>query len=295
LLTFFFRQMNELITGGHLYIAQPPLFKVRKGKRITYLKDEGALTHFFLERQVAGLQLVAGNATEPAVGAALLELLDRLERFKEIGDRLERRLSASAVEAFLIAGRPGLSFGDRASLEAMVGRMGEYLSEAYPEQRVQGVEVVEDPELEDKFAVQVSTEQSGHRRVSVVGAELYNSPEVRELRRLAYTIGMGGAPPYRLVDGDEELSFANARALLEHVRASSQKGFDVQRYKGLGEMNPDQLWDTTMNPETRTLMQVQVADSVGADEVFTVLMGDEVEPRREFIQANALDVRNLDI
>ena len=295
LLTFFFRQMNELITNGHLYIAQPPLFKVRKGKRINYLKDEAALTHFFLERQVAGLQLIAGTAVEPVTGAALLELLDRLERFKEIGDRLERRLSASVVEAFLIAGRPGLSFGDSTSLEPMVGRMGEYLSQAYPEQRVHGVEVIEDAELEGKFAVQVRTEQSGHRRNSVVGAELYNSPEVRELRRLAYTIGMGGAPPYRLIDGDEELSFGNARALLEHVRVSSQKGFDVQRYKGLGEMNPDQLWDTTMNPDTRTLLQVKVADAVGADEVFTVLMGDEVEPRREFIQTNALEVRNLDI
>ncbi len=295
LLTFFFRQMGELIANGHLYIAQPPLFKVRKGKKINYLKDEGALTHFFLEKQLSGLQLTAGGAAEPISGQALLELLDRLERFKEIGDRLERKIASATVEAFLIAARPGLSFADRDALEAMVPAMGEYLAQAYPEQRVHGVEVIEDPDLEEKFGVQVRTEQSGHRRVSLVGAELYNSREVRELRRLAYQIGMDGAPPYTLRDGDEETAFGNARALLEYVRESSQKGYDVQRYKGLGEMNPEQLWETTMDPATRTLMQVSVADSVGADEVFTVLMGDEVDPRREFIQANALDVRNLDI
>ena len=294
LLTFFFRQMGALINNGHLYIAQPPLFKVRKGKRIVYLKDEGNLTHFFLERQVAGMQLMAGTGTDPVNGDDLLALLDRLGRFKEIGDRLDRRISAAAVEAFLIAGRPGLSFDERDHLEDMLPRMADYLEAAYPERRVTRLEVVRDPLLE-KWAIELRTEQSGHRRESMIGAEIYNLPEFRELRRLAYRIGAEGAPPYRLEEGDEEVVFANARTLLEHIRVSSQKGYDIQRYKGLGEMNPEQLWETTMDPETRTLMQVNVADSVGADEVFTVLMGDEVEPRREFIQANALDVRNLDI
>ena len=292
LLTFFYRQMKALVDRGHLYIAQPPLFKVKKGRKIVYLKDERLLSQHILEQQAAGLNVTPAGRDEGLSGEPLLELLDRIEAYNQLLGRIDRRIPAAVLEALLLANGGGLSFAGPEQLEPALEPVRAHMEAAYPELRIDRLAV---EQADERARLVVVTESAGHRRRADIDAKAYHSEKVRELRGLLRKVLAEGGPTYQLVEGDETLQFAHPRALLEHIRISSQKGYDIQRYKGLGEMNPEQLWETTMDPETRTLLKVTVADAMGADEIFTILMGDEVEPRREFIQENALDVRNLDI
>jgi DNA gyrase subunit B len=292
LLTFFYRQMKALIERGHLYIAQPPLFKVKKGRKVLYVKDERALSQYILEQQATSLVVTPEGGNDPLTGARLLELLDRIEAYKQMLMRLDRRIASEVLEAFLLRAPGTILFQERAALEELVQPVREILSRTHPGLKVTSVEVVPQG---DMWQFVVSTEEAGHRRCSAIDAPTFHSERMRELRRLQADVLAFGGPTFELGAADETIRFEHPRALLQHIRVASQKGYDIQRYKGLGEMNPDQLWETTMDPETRTLLQVRIDDALAADEMFTVLMGDEVEPRREFIQENALDVRNLDI
>ena len=300
LLTFFYRQMHSLIAGGHLYIAQPPLFKLRKGKSITYLKDEHALSDFVLRKQVSVLELKpspvegSGRTPRPLTDERLLDLLGRMEAYGDQYSRINRKLNGPVLEAFLMVAEGRFDFEEPGPMEALLEPMKAYLATAHPEHKLNSLGVEFQPDTE-RYALTGETEHAGHRRPVQLNEKSYRSRDISKLRRRLKAVVRNGVPPYTLIHKDVEMEFTSPLALLKHVQLSSQKGFDIQRYKGLGEMNPEQLWETTMDPETRTLLQVSIRDAMEADDVFTVLMGDEVEPRRDFIRENALDVRNLDI
>jgi DNA gyrase subunit B len=286
LLTFFYRHMREVIERGHLFIAQPPLFKVSQGKRDTYIKDEGELSRFLVSRVAENLRVISASDVE-ITGDRLVTLLARMEEYRSHMRRLEQRgHPRSALEVLLADGivdRASLN-GDRlASTAAMLRSVG------FDEITVGFDEAHQTSTLEFVAGV------NGTTRRHVVNVSLLGNYEYRQLVLAHQALASIGEPPFELRHGDEEESIATIDELIDRVYELAKKGLSISRYKGLGEMNPEQLWETTMNPETRRLLAVRIEDAIEADNIFTVLMGDQVEPRRIFIQENALDVKNLDI
>jgi DNA gyrase subunit B len=302
ILTFFFRQMPEIIERGHLYIAQPPLYRVASGKKSFYLKDDREYRAFLLDRIQESWSLAlegadaggAGNGAGPdarLTGAALARFLDRVEIFREnLGKLSMRGYSDKALQIALATGlRERSSLRDRTLLAEVAGRL--------EEAGFQRVSVGEDEEHGTGLLRFIHRRDGVEREVvldwDLLGtaeyrAMIHNREGLRSIRADRFTVA--------LANGGEEVSeHESLDEVLELLYAGAKKGLGIQRYKGLGEMNPDQLWETTMDPERRRLLQVTVEDAVGADEIFTVLMGDQVEPRREFIQQNALHVKNLDV
>ncbi|MCP4810518.1 MAG: DNA topoisomerase (ATP-hydrolyzing) subunit B [Proteobacteria bacterium] len=286
LLTFFYRQMRPLVERGHLYIAQPPLYKIKRGKKEQYLKDDPALTEFLLAQGTKNVTISNGQE-EIFAGDDLLRLIRVVTRYVERLDSLGRLYEPSIVDAWLGLGGPDAS-SDRESMEALLEPLKKRLAEASPEISLQSVELEQG---EDGWALVVQAFREGQPTWTRLGPEINRGPEHATLRTLADALKPELTFPVYL----GEMRIDTWRQLGNTVMAQAKRGYEIQRYKGLGEMNPDQLWDTTMNPETRTLMQVQVGDFIDADSMFTILMGDMVQPRREFIEKNALDVRNLDI
>ena len=296
LLTFFYRQFPELIERGHVMIAQPPLYKVKRGKTERYLKDDSALDAFLIELGSDQAIVSGTGGTVRLAGAALATVLGLSRRLERILDVTERsRMNREVVrQAAMDLQLTPESFRDPSALGAIAQRLAQAL------EGVVGVEPVRSV-VQDGAAVgelpwiEVATGSGKNARVSRLSLEFCASPEFEEVRRISAELAVVGVAPYRVEIGADAEEFLNLQAAVEHVIASARKGLDIQRYKGLGEMNPEQLWETTMNPETRTLLQVRVDDMPEADVIFSMLMGDEVEPRRRFIQENALRVRNLDI
>jgi DNA gyrase subunit B len=285
LLTFFFRQMKELIERGHLYIAQPPLFKLKHGKSQTYLKDEAALDAFLLGRAAENrrIRLATGQEFE---GPRLAHLVGRMVTVGKLLERLAKRgVPRDLVERLLRERiRDPESFSDKDRLLALIRPL-----------RDRGVDVLlERDEEHGIFEIVLAVSGNGHSREVRVGADLVGSPEYRALYSAYEEIRELDQPPLTVVDGGETV-VPSREALVEHILAEGKKGVSISRYKGLGEMNADELWETTMNPETRSLLQVRLEDDEVAENIFTTLMGDAVEPRRQFIEDNALNVRNLDI
>ncbi len=295
LLTFFFRQLPELISRGHIYLAQPPLYKVKHGKRETYMKDEAALNDFLFKNGIKDATLHGATNGAGLSGDDLLGYLRRIRRYEQILARFERRRDTRLVAAWLNAtDLDARHLADRAALDAELVKANAWISERWVELLPVPWEITEDTE-HGEIAVSVQTRVGGTRRTTRFDHEFANSPEFVELRRLMIEFQALGAAPYRVIDDGGETTLADVSAVLQHIEARGRKGVSIQRYKGLGEMNPEQLWATTMNPANRTLLQVRVQDAVEADAIFEVLMGDEVEPRRDFITTNALNVQNLDI
>ena len=294
LLTFFYRQYAELIDKGFLYIAQPPLFKVRKGKQERYLKDETALEDYLVELGTQDVRLESNGTS--LTGIALKGLVKRAIRFEKIMDVAERKKRQRHVVSALAAleERPQDWLRDREQVARVAEKVRTYLQTAAPEQLPLTFSCADDVE-HNSVRVTFHTRTNGGGTRTVVDMEFCLSPEFEELRRLAGELHAAGSPPFTLTSGDRVVQATSLRAVVDDIVRDARKGLDIQRYKGLGEMNPDQLWQTTMNPETRTLLQVRLADAYTADQIFSTLMGDEVEPRRKFIEANALDVKNLDI
>jgi DNA gyrase subunit B len=295
LLTFFFRQMPAVIEQGYLYIAQPPLYRVRKGKKDLYLKDQAALDEFLVGNAVEGLDVAAKGAATGLSGTPLYRLAQRLKRFRALLGSLDRKSDARIVASLLRAtglGRDDLR--ERRKVEEAAVAMRAYLEKRYPDLFPLHIAVTWESE-HGAGRIEVVPRPGASSRRSVIDWELVSSPEYEEAWSIDQDLRSLGAAPYRARVGgiDEELS--DGEALIDYLEQRGRKGIAISRYKGLGEMNADELWETTMNPDGRTLLQVRVDDAVKTDELFTILMGDQVEPRRQFIEQNALSVKNLDI
>ena len=295
LLTFFFRQMPELIERGYIYIAQPPLFKVKKGKSERYLKDEGLLNEYLADLAVEDVELYMEGAQAYVTGRRLLPILKKMIAFETLLGRLNKKSHAAAIlRAFV--DEPGLDrerLKDRAALQRSVENVTQSLAVVFPNVTPTLDILVDEEHQSNKVACRLH--MSGVTHELEVTHDLVGSADFRELQKLTPSaIGLGRAP-YKLKAKGEEKPIQSTDELVKAILDMGKQGLSIQRYKGLGEMNPGQLWETTMNPEIRTLLRVTLEDLTGVDEIFTILMGDEVEPRRNFIQTHALEVRNLDV
>ena len=295
LLTFLFRQMHELVEKGYVYIAQPPLFKVKKGKSEQYLKDESALNEYLSSLAVEEVEVFVEREQAYWTGEQLRPLLKKLIAFEHLLTRQSKKqFETNILRAFV--DQPNLTrelLKDRLELEGVITGVRDMLSKAYPQSRLT-LSIQEDEEHRShKIFCQVPT--NGVVSTLTVSHELVGSADFRELQKLSPTALGLGQPMYKLKSKNGLAEYATSEELVQAILDIGKKGLTLQRYKGLGEMNPTQLWETTMNPETRALLQVTLEDMTGVDEIFTILMGDEVEPRRNFIQQHALEVRNLDV
>jgi DNA gyrase subunit B len=293
LLTFFFRQMKELIERGYLYIAQPPLFKVTDRKKELYISNEEEMKEYILDNGVGKLSLLVGNGNS-ITGNRLLGLVKKVMRIETVLDRFEKEDKNKTVMRILAAD-PAFSPNDFKSEKALL-KVAKRTRMAVGE-RIEGYRTESDPE-HDGCKLILDYRMKGQIFTTVLDKDIFKSPRFIEIKELLNQVSAMGEPPYTVVTDDEEngrKALASMTALVEYVTAMGQKGLSIQRYKGLGEMNPEQLWETTMNPDKRTLLQVKLEDYVTADEIFTTLMGDHVEPRKEFIYKNALYASNLDV
>ncbi len=294
LLTFFFRQFIEIIENGYLYVAQPPLFRAKKGKNERYLKDEPALEDYLTDLGAEAVTFEAGKGKETREfkGASLKTVVRKALYYEKMYEALERRSKERDIVASLarLASDKVISddsFASRKSAEAMAQAINKDLKEANLLARVE-------QDGETNFRVFFTHTGNGTNPPTVVDITLFHTGELREIRRLMPEIEAIKSP-YKLKQGEGETTYETLEAVARAVLAAGQKGVDIQRYKGLGEMNPEQLWSTTMDPAQRAMLKVQISSLEDAEEVFAKLMGDQVEPRRQFIEENALNVRNLDI
>ncbi len=311
LLTFFYRQMPQLLEHkvettneagevstdlrGYIYIAQPPLYKIKKGKTERYIKDEREMNRYLMKKATEDVIVTVKKTGETIEGKDLTALLERLTEFNGYYLKLERRLKErKIVDAMLeaLSGRHGVmqkegrKLHDVFASEALLGKIEAAIAEAEFKTELISDEEHGLSEIEVKLANGSSV---------LVDWELATHVEFQRAAELYKTFTQLSQPPFVIKDGATETEVESRDDMLHHILAAAKKDLHIQRYKGLGEMNPEQLWETTMDPEKRTLLQVKIDDVVETDQIFTVLMGDQVEPRRKFIEDNALDVKNLDI
>ena len=282
LLTFFYRQMAPLIENGHIYIAQPPLFRVKKGKTEQYIKDERQMSRFLLKKATDNLTIQADG--HELTGRELTSFLEKLIELNTVFNRVDRHFRDVRITDLLLSmGADSRAFlGDQEKMKTLADKIAEF---GY------SVDILADEE----HSVQKLLYRLGSQSPRLVGYQQLSSPEYQRLLALHKSIGELDQAPFIARTESSAATLKDRQALIEHVMELGKKDLQIQRYKGLGEMNPEQLWETTMDPEKRTLLQVQIKDAVDTDDIFTVLMGDAVEPRRKFIEDNALEVKNLDI
>ena len=296
LLTFFYRQMPELIERGYIYIAQPPLYKVKKGKQEQYVKDDAELSAYLLAMALDGAALrVAADA--PALSGTALETLARdYMAVMAIVRRLARRYDAALLEQLLY--QPPLAVSDLADAARLRAWADALLAALQAQQPSEGS--LYDASIEPRadgegHSIVIARRTHSLARYCRLGAEFLASPEYTAMARLGARLNGLFTDAAEVSRGERSQPVRDLSEAMRWLLDEARRGQHVQRYKGLGEMNPDQLWETTMNPASRRLLQVRIEDAIAADEVFTTLMGDQVEPRRDFIEQNALDVLNLDI
>jgi DNA gyrase subunit B len=287
LLTFFYRQMPELVERGHIYIAQPPLYRAKLGKEERYLKDEHELNEHMLRLALIDAALLPAPQRDPIRGDALAELAKTYLVTEAVIERVARWIDRDVLEALLRGVQIDLSRRDLA--EASAAALAAALSG-----REFRVSARFDPKTE-RYQVRVEHTKHGNVRASAVDQEFVHSGDYAQIRSAAETLRGLVGPGAVVQRGDKQYSVKDFGEAMKWLLAEVQKSVSLQRYKGLGEMNPAQLWETTMDPAARRLLRVQIEDGIAADEIFTKLMGDEVEPRRAFIESNALGARNLDI
>jgi DNA gyrase subunit B len=296
LLTFFYRHFPELLERGYLYIAQPPLYRIKKGKKEQYLKNEQALDDYLVESATENLLLRSAAGTEPVTGEKLRKLSKAAGRYKRLLKVIDRKLDARIVDAIVKSSRLSKSdLRDQMVVAKALASLQEYFDKYAPDLSDAVLKVAPDTE-HGGFKIEAPVQPGGVRKNTTIDFEFMDSPEFTDLSTIFTDLAVLGPPPYSLgASNGEPLEFTRVEDLAERVHELGKKGLQIQRYKGLGEMNPEQLWETTMDPARRTLLQVRVEDAVEADRLFSTLMGDLVEPRREFIEQNALNVRNLDV
>ncbi len=295
LLTFFYRQMIEIVERGYLYIAQPPLYKIKKGKSETYLKDDTALEDYLISLGVDGVKVYTDKGGA-ITGIRLTALIKKMITLNKHLAHIEKRKKDRFVIEAVAMDRGFKNLKDEAAVSKVIENINSYIKTYYEEERHLNFSTERDDE-HNCFRIVATSRVNGVAFETVIDNDFMVSPEFVEIRNAAQEIVGVGLPPYTAeVDGEEDKKeLGHYQDLISLVMSQGEKGLYIQRYKGLGEMNPEQLWETTMDPETRTLLQVKVEDTVAADEMFTILMGDQVEPRKLFIDTNALNVRNLDV
>ncbi len=287
LLTFFFRQMPEIIEGGYLYIAQPPLFKVMRGKSEVYLKDEPSLEDYLIQQGVEGAVLRLTDGSEIA-GNDLLRVVEEARAVRRILGQFPTHYQTRILEQAAIAGAfaPGAADGDlQGAADAVAARLDQIAAEY--ETGWQG-------RITQDHGLRLARVLRGVEEIRTLDGAVLRSGEARRLGAQTEALRGVYADPAHLVRKEREQVIHGPLDLLDAITEEGERGLTLQRYKGLGEMNPDQLWETTLDPDARSLLQVKVADVAEADDIFTKLMGDVVEPRRDFIRTNALSVENLD-
>jgi DNA gyrase subunit B len=287
LLTFFFRQMPELIDRGHIFIAQPPLYKVTRGKSQHYLKDERALEDYLIEQGVDGAVLRLSNGEERA-GRDLKSLVEEARVVRNLLNGLHSRYDRAVVEQAALAGafKPAGEEADAQALAAEIARRMDVISDE--------IERGWSGRFENDGYILERTVR-GVKQVATLDHALLGSADARKIDEHAAALRDVFPAPATLVRKADESMVTGATSLFDAMTAVGRKGLTLQRYKGLGEMNPEQLWETTLDRTVRSLLQVKVKEVADADDIFTKLMGDVVEPRRDFIQSNALNVSNLDV
>jgi len=295
LLTFFYRQMRELVERGHVYIAQPPLYKVKKGKQERYVKDDRELDAYLLQIAIEGASLHL-TADSPAISDLALENLARqFITILAIFERLAQHIPAEALEELvdLPAVNDAILLDEKA-----IGEWGEALVARLNEKSETSVSYsvsVKGDENSNRFGLVIDKRLHGLTTSSELSGEFFNSADYQTIAQFVEQVGdMFTAESY-ISRGERRREVQKFSEAYHWLIRQARKGLNIQRYKGLGEMNPDQLWETTMDPDNRRLLQVRIEDAIAADQVFTTLMGDQVEPRRDFIETNALNVSNLDV
>ncbi|HEX6929201.1 MAG TPA: toprim domain-containing protein, partial [Gammaproteobacteria bacterium] len=296
LLTFFYRQMHQLLERGHVYIAQPPLYKVKKGKQEQYVKDDAELNSYLLAQALDGASLHLSKDAPPIAPEAFEDLAQHYMRVMAMIKRWSRRYDENVLHKLLYLPLVKVDkFDDSAWLGDWATQLELRLNANQDDARTHyTVKIISAADGEGRV-IQVARLHHGIRHERLIHREFFASAEYQHIATLGEKIaGLLGEGAY-VTRGDRQSAVSTFREAIQWLMDEAKKGQGIQRYKGLGEMNPDQLWETTMNTETRRLLQVKIEDAVAADEIFTTLMGDNVEPRREFIERNALEVSNLDV
>jgi DNA gyrase subunit B len=289
LLTFFYRQMPELVEGGHIYIAQPPLYKVKHGKTERYIKDDQALNQFLLSLALEGAVLIPRAGAAEISGAALEELAREYLLAEAVINRLSHLINPQVLHA-LIDANLTIELNDEASAQSSADALMRVIGDKL------GVHILAHyDDVRERWQLRLEKMHHGNLKVGVIDEDLLVSGDYAQLRKtaelLADLYGSGGF----VARGEKKQPVSSFAETMRWLLNEVERGITKQRYKGLGEMNPDQLWETTMDPKVRRLLRVQIEDAIGADDIFTTLMGELVEPRRNFIEMNALAARNIDV
>jgi DNA gyrase subunit B len=286
LLTFFYRQMRELVERGHVYIAQPPLYKVKQGKEERYLKDDHELKSYMLGSALNNAELYPSEKSQPIQTETLENLAKDYFLAESIIDRLSRLIAPEALHAMLK--QPDISLDNEKDATKSAANLQQVCGEEIT------VEAEKNPENEE-FRLKLKKYQHGNYSYSYIDQEFLQSGDYAQIQQTAQTIGNLLNKGAYIKRGEQRKPVSDFKQAIEWLLEEAKRGVNIQRYKGLGEMNPDQLWETTMDAKNRRLLRVQIEDMIAADEIFTTLMGDVVEPRRAFIEQNALGAKNLDV
>ncbi|MBI2027384.1 MAG: DNA gyrase subunit B, partial [Deltaproteobacteria bacterium] len=297
LLTFFYRQMPEIIERGYLYIAQPPLYKVKKGKEEKYLKTDVSLHDFLLETALEEITLNSQDSKNSVHGKKIKATIQNLIEYNKILWNTRKKRDSQIVSELILNGKTDRTCLDsEKKCKSFMEELKKQMESKHEDVQSLEYEISKDEE-HDCCKVSIKITQGNYTKKMTLDHEFLSSPEFKELQKLGKVFELIGLPPWFIEKKDKAtVECKTTSALVDEIlKIGKEELASFQRYKGLGEMNPPQLWETTMNPKTRTLLQVSIEDAVEADSMFTVLMGDEVAPRRQFIEENALKVRNLDV
>ncbi|MGI0118557.1 DNA topoisomerase (ATP-hydrolyzing) subunit B [Zooshikella sp. RANM57] len=295
LLTFFFRQMPEILERGHIFIAQPPLYKVKRGKQEQYIKDDEALSSYLTNSALEGACLFTAEDTLPIQGEQLEKLVLQYRKVRQSIERLSRLYPEEVLDRLIYSKPVNEEFlRDKAFMEEWVETLSQQLASMIGEGKIYQVSLLEDKE-HHHWLPKLTMINHGVDYKYTISFEFFNSKDYRLIVELGQALqGLLGESAF-IQKGERKKNITNFDEGLTWLMNESTKRHSIQRYKGLGEMNPDQLWETTMDPDTRRMLQVTIEDAIAADQIFTTLMGDQVEPRRDFIESNALNVANLDV
>jgi DNA gyrase subunit B len=287
LLTFFYRQMPQLVENGYVYIAQPPLYRIKMGKEERYLKDELALKSAQLSRALNDAVLNPGGGGAMITGDPLANIASEYLMTDAVIGRLSRTLDPEVLRGFLNCPRIDLASAENASKAAV------WLSDAVGSKTI--TIKVEPDEVHDGYRLRCIKTLHGNTRETLIDTTLIETGDYEQIVKASLMLNGLIREGAEIRRGEKSLAVKTFAEALEWLLGQAKDSMYIQRYKGLGEMNPEQLWETTMDPKVRILHRVQIEDAIGADEIFTTLMGDDVEPRRAFIETNALVVNNLDV